>query len=243
MSADITLQVQRYQPGQRETAASSPYRVSYHVSVTEDTSVLSALQQIKEEQDPSLSFRWSCRMGICGSCGVMVNGQPKLGCGTLLRDYPQGAVIEPLAHFPVERDLIVDQSIFMAHLQAVEPYLQSTYQGTEPQRQTPAEVSRYRQYAGCINCGLCYSACPQFALNPDFLGPAALATAHRYNLDSRDQGKQSRVAKVNDKNGVWGCTFVGYCATVCPKGVDPAAAVNQGKVAAAQATLIGLFRG
>jgi fumarate reductase iron-sulfur subunit len=103
-------------------------------------------------------------------------------------------------------------------------------------------MARYQHYADCINCGLCYSACPQFGLNPEFLGPAALTLAHRYNLDSRDQGKQQRMPVLNQDNGVWGCTFVGFCSDVCPQKLDPAAAVNQGKVASATDMLTHKFQ-
>lgn len=180
----------------------------------------------------------------------MVNGIPKLGCKTFLRDYPDEIRIEPLAHFPVQRDLVVDMALFLEHLAAVKPYLieQDPVQTFDPGQaqphvQTPEQLARYRQFANCINCGLCYSACPQFGLNPEFLGPAALTLAHRYNLDSRDQGKRQRMAQLNRHDGVWSCTFVGFCSQVCPKHVDPAAAVNQGKVEAAKHTLIALFKG
>ena len=116
-------------------------------------------------------------------------------------------------------------------------------QAPETYQQSPEQLARYKQFANCINCGLCYSACPQFGLNPEFLGPAALTLAHRYNLDSRDHGKKQRMAELNRHEGVWSCTFVGFCSKVCPKHVDPAAAVNQGKVEAAKHTLIALFKG
>lgn len=234
------IQIQRYLPEQRH----EPYWQTFSVPVDESTSVLDALTYIKEEQDPSLSFRWSCRMAICGSCGVMVDGIPKLGCKTFLRDYKKSLKIEPLAHFPVEKDLMVDMDLFMEHLAAVKPYLINDQPNAEvTHRQTPAQLQKYRQFANCINCGLCYSACPQFGLNPEFLGPAALTLAHRYNLDSRDTGKQQRMPQLNRHEGVWGCTFVGFCSQVCPKNVDPAAAVNQGKVESAKSMIIGLFKG
>ncbi|MDG4813633.1 2Fe-2S iron-sulfur cluster-binding protein, partial [Hydrogenovibrio sp. 3SP14C1] len=100
-----------------------PYWQTYDVAVEESTSLLDALNHIKEQQDSTLSYRWSCRMAICGSCGVMVNGIPKLGCKTFLRDYPDEIRIEPLAHFPVQRDLVVDMALFLEHLAAVKPYL------------------------------------------------------------------------------------------------------------------------
>ena len=97
-------------------------------------------------------------------------------------------------------------------------------------------------FRSCINCGLCYAACPQFGLNPEFIGPAAITMAHRYNLDNRDHGKQSRMPILNGKNGVWSCTFVGYCSEVCPKHVDPAAAINQGKVESAKDYVISMLK-
>lgn len=233
------LSIQRYLPER----GSAPYWQDFEIPFDDSTSILDALNYIKEERDASLSYRWSCRMAICGSCGVMVNNTPRLGCQSFLRDYEGSLKIAPLAHFPVEKDLIVDMEPFLDHLAAVKPYLINdgrTGEGTF--RQTPAQMEKYKQFAGCINCGLCYSACPQFGLNPDFLGPAALTLAHRYNLDSRDQGKQQRMAQMNRKEGVWSCTFVGFCSEVCPTRVDPAAAVNQGKVESAKDMLIGIFK-
>ena len=232
-TAVMTVSVQRYRPEQDN----EPWLSHYEVPYSEDTSVLDALQYIKDELDPDLSFRWSCRMAICGSCGFMVNGVPHLGCKTFLRDYTE-VVIAPMENFSIERDLIVDISGFVEKLETIKPYiirddeseLDTSQPISEAFTQTPGQQSLYTQFSQCINCGLCYSACPQFGRNPDFLGPAALALASRYNLDSRDQGRDERLPFLNSEQGVWACTFVGYCSEVCPKSVDPAAAINQGKV-------------
>ena len=187
--------------------------------------------------DGSLSFRWSCRMAICGSCGVMINGVPSLGCHTFLRDLFPGPVrVEPLEHFPILRDLVVDQTGFLEHLAAVKPYLvppQARSLADGPRPQTPAQMARYYSQSQCINCLLCYAACPQFGLDPGFTGPAALALMHRYNADSRDAGWPVRREAANAEQGVWGCTLVGACSQVCPKGVDPAHAINQNKLTSA----------
>ena len=258
------IEVSRYDP----KFDSQPYLQRFSVPYDDTTSILDALQYIKEYLDSSLSYRWSCRMAICGSCGFMVNGIPKLGCKDFVRDYVAKApaadlkagkaivTIEPLAHFTIERDLMVNMDEFLSHLEAVQPYIiggtgASATVGvaaTDPaeqqvNRQTPAQMARYQQYANCINCGLCYAACPQFGLNPDYVGPAAIAIAHRYNLDSRDHGKAQRMDVLNTKDGVWPCTFVGFCSDVCPKGVDPAAAINQNKVESSKSMLIQLFKG
>jgi fumarate reductase iron-sulfur subunit len=197
-------------------------------------SVLQALQYIKDELDGTLSFRWSCRMAICGSCGMMVNGVPKLSCSTFLRDHLPGPVrIEALAHLPIERDLVVDLGPFIRKLEAIKPWLIPKARRTLEEGeylQTPAQLRRYEQFSACINCMLCYAACPQFGLDPDFTGPGVLALLHRYNADSRDGGRGQRMSILNAEEGVWSCTAVGYCSEVCPKQVDPANAVNQNKL-------------
>ena len=201
---------------------------------TDDMSLLQGLQHIKDHLDGSLTFRWSCRMAICGSCGMMVNGVPRLSCESFLRDLHPGPVrVEPLEHFPVVRDLAIDQRDFLAKLASVKPYLVPRPREAAEEAtflQTPQQMDEYYQYSQCINCLLCYAACPQYGLNPQFTGPAALALLHRYNADSRDAGKAERMKIVNAEEGVWGCTLVGYCSEVCPKGVDPARAVNQNKI-------------
>jgi fumarate reductase iron-sulfur subunit len=226
----VEIQVMRYQP----ELGSEPVWRSYWVPYTEDMSILQALQHIKDELDGTLSFRWSCRMAICGSCGMMVNGKPHLSCQTFVRDFLPGPVkIEALAHFPIERDLMVDVKRFVAKLESVKPWLiprEERALAHGEHLQTPQQMAQYEQFAGCINCMLCYAACPQFGLDNEFLGPGVLALLHRYNADSRDGGKAERMPMLSAQEGVWSCTAVGYCSQVCPKEVDPANAVNQNKV-------------
>jgi len=229
-SRSISIECLRFDP---QTDAQPSYR-TYEVPFTDEMSVLQGLQYIKDHLDGSLTFRWSCRMAVCGSCGAMLNGTPTLSCESFLRDYlPDGLRVEPLAHFPIVRDLVIDQSDFLRKLESVKPWIIASHprplaDGTY--RQTPAQMDEYYQYAQCINCLLCYAACPQYGLTPAFTGPAALALLHRYNADSRDAGTAERMEIVNAEDGVWGCTLVGYCSKVCPKGVDPAHAVNQNKI-------------
>jgi fumarate reductase iron-sulfur subunit len=236
----IQIEVLRYRPEQEDAPAWQRYSVPYAA----DMSVLQALQHIKDELDGSLGFRWSCRMAICGSCGMMINGAPALSCRTFLRDLLPGPVrIEALAHFPIERDLIVSVDGFVSKLGSIKPYLipkqpRSLAQGEY--RQTPRQLERYEQYSSCINCMLCYAACPQFGLSPGFTGPGVLALLHRYNADSRDGGQAERAEVMNAEDGVWSCTAVGYCSEVCPKGVDPANAVNQNKLNSAGDYLLRL---
>ena len=230
----IQIEVLRYRPEQE----SEPVGQRYTVPFTDDMSVLQGLQAIKDDLDGTLSFRWSCRMAICGSCGMMVDGKPRLACQTFLRDLLRGPVrVEALAHFPIERDLVVSVDGFVKKLESIKPYIIPA----EPRRldqgeylQTPEQVEQYEQFSSCINCMLCYSACPQFGLDPDFTGPAVLALLHRYNADSRDGGRAQRMPILGAEEGVWSCTAVGYCSEVCPKHVDPANAVNQNKVNSAK---------
>jgi fumarate reductase iron-sulfur subunit len=235
----IAIECLRYHPETDD----APRWQCYDVPFTDDMSVLEGLQYIKDQLDGSLTFRWSCRMAICGSCGAMVNGVPKLGCETFLRDYYPGPLrVEPLNHFPIVRDLAIDQSDFLRKLESVKPYLIGEPPARGTHLQTPQQMDEYYQYSQCINCLLCYAACPQYGLNDKFTGPAALALLHRYNADSRDAGKGERMQVVNAEDGVWGCTLVGYCSEVCPKGVDPARAVNQNKIESTKDYFFRFFR-
>lgn len=230
----ITLNVTRYRPGEDR----APRTQSFPVPFRKDWVVLDALNHIKDQIDGTLTYRWSCRMGVCGSCGMMVNGEPKLTCAAFLRDYyPREIHVEPLAHFPVIRDLVIDMSDFLDKLKSVKPWIIRKTEKPISQGeylQTPAELDAYKQFTQCINCMLCYAACPVYGLEPEFLGPAAIALGYRYNMDSRDQGKDERQRVLGSHDGVWQCTFVGECTEVCPKHVDPAAAIQRSKVDTAQ---------
>jgi len=229
MAETITLEVTRYDP-ERDAR---PALQNYDVPFRKDWVVLDALNYVKDRLDGSLSYRWSCRMGICGSCGMMVNGEPKLTCATFLSVYAPGPIrVEPLQYFPLIRDLVIDMTDFLAKLRKVVPWIVRE-DGREPEGeylQTPEQLDLYKQFSMCINCMLCYAACPVYGLDPLFTGPAAIALAQRYNLDNRDQGASERMDILAQHDGIWGCTFVGECTKVCPKHVDPAGAIQQYKV-------------
>ncbi len=226
----IKITVTRYNP---ETS-SEPFTQSYTIPYKEDMVVLDALNYIKNHVDGTLTHRWSCRMGVCGSCGMMINGDAKLSCATFLRDYYPGEVqVDPLAHFPVIRDLVIDMSDFMDKLVEIKPWIiRSEEKPLEEGEylQSPDELDLYRQFSMCINCMICYSACPVYGHDKSFLGPAAIALAHRYNMDSRDEGQDQRAEIIGSHEGIWECTFVGECTRVCPTHVDPAAAIQRTKV-------------
>jgi fumarate reductase iron-sulfur subunit len=233
MADTITLQVTRYRPEQD----TEPTVQEYDVPLRKDWAVLDGLNHIKDHQDGTLSYRWSCRMGICGSCGMTVNGEPKLTCATFLTDYDPGPVrVEPLSNFPLVRDLVIEIGDFLRKLPRVKPWIirgEDKPVADGEYLQTPEQLDAYKQYSMCINCMLCYSACPVYGLDPDFIGPAAIALAQRYNLDSRDQGASDRLDLLIHPDGIWGCTFVGECTRACPKDVDPAGAIQRYKLTAA----------
>ncbi|MBI4300094.1 MAG: succinate dehydrogenase iron-sulfur subunit [Chloroflexi bacterium] len=227
---DIILRVERYDPER----GPRPYAQSYRVPVRKGMMVLDALNYVRDELDSSLAFRWSCRMGICGSCGMMVNGMPKLTCQDPVDRYRVRAIrIAALDHFPVIRDLVSDISDFMEKLPNIQPWITRTEEkplSAGEYLQTPEERALYANHAACINCMLCYAACPVYGLDERFLGPAAIALAHRYNLDSRDQGEALRAPYLSLSHSVWECTFVGECSEVCPKHVMPAESIQREKL-------------
>jgi fumarate reductase iron-sulfur subunit len=225
-----TLEVFRYLPEQDAQPRYQTYTVPYR----EDWVVLDALNYIKDHVDGTLSYRWSCRMGVCGSCGMMVNGTPKLTCAAFLKDYyPNPIRVEPLANFPVIRDLVINLDDFLHKLKELKTWLipkEERPVSAGEYLQTPEQLAQYKQFSMCINCMLCYAACPVYGIEPRFLGPAAIALAQRYNFDSRDAGKKERAEVLASHEGAWECTLVGECTVVCPKHVDPAGAIQQAKL-------------
>ena len=225
----VELEVLRFNP---ETDAEPRFQ-RYSVPCMNEWVVLDALNHVKESIDPTLSYRWSCHMAVCGSCGIMINGEPKLACKAFLREYDGVIRVEPLANFPIQRDLVTVIDDFVNKLKRVKPYLipkEDPPAEAGEFRQSPAELKRYKQYTLCINCMLCYAACPEYGLVPKFIGPAAISLAHRYNEDSRDGGREERQQEIASNEGVWECSFVGACSEVCPEHVDPAGALQQIKI-------------
>jgi fumarate reductase iron-sulfur subunit len=229
MSEKKTFRITRFDPDRDE----APRTETYEIPVDPDWKVLDALNFIKDEIDGSLSHRWSCRMAVCGSCGMMVDGKPTLTCKKALSEYGSEISVEPLANFPVVRDLVVELDGFMEKFESVKPWIirakeRAVEEGTH--RQSQAELEEFKQFSMCINCMLCYSACPVVANEPEFIGPAAIALGHRYNLDSRDEGAHERNEIFRGEGSVFSCSYANECSEVCPKSVDPAAAVNQAKI-------------
>ncbi len=166
----------------------------------------------------------------------MVNGTPELSCKVFVRDLPQPIRVGPLSNFPVVRDLVIELDSFIEKLKSVKPWIIRKVEKDLDHGeylQSPDQLERFKQFSMCINCCLCYAACPVLALEPDFIGPAAIALGFRYNQDSRDEGEAERFDILAGPDGVWHCSYANECSEVCPKHVDPAAAVNRAKLTSA----------
>lgn len=206
---------------------------SFEVPVQRWTTVLEALLYAKSYLDSSIGIRYSCRMASCGSCGMKINGIPRLACYTKISEL-EGSTItcEPLANFPLIRDLVTDFSQFFNHHKKMQPYIHNENSDMTDSKkliefkQSVEEVDKYLQFSYCIKCGLCYSACPTVATDTKFPGPQALSQAYRYYADTRDNDTKERLNIVDEKHGIWRCHFAGSCSTVCPKGVDPALGIQ-----------------
>ena len=199
---------------------------TFKVPIHKGTTVLDALLYIKDRLDESLTFRHSCRMGICGSCGININGKPMLACYTQVLDLATDSLLlEPLPNMPVIRDLIVDiQKFFDTYrdtkMMLIKP--DEELQKTEEFIQTPADLKKFWDLSLCTKCSICYSACPA-AIDARFLGPAALTANYRFISDSRDQGCSERLDQMADN--IWLCTQCNSCTLFCPKEVGCANAL------------------
>lgn len=227
----VTFEVLRYNPGDGGT----PRLQEYTVPVTKGMTVLDGLNWIKENKDRTLSWRSSCRMGVCGSCGMFINGLPRLACNNqIVHLHSDRVTIKPLPNYDVIRDLVPDlEKLFDKH-RSVKPYLirkdrAEQNHPTGEYFQSEEELVNYIQFAYCIKCGLCLSACPTAATSENYKGPQSLTQGWRYILDSRDEGADERAGEIYSEHGVYRCHFAGACSQVCPKGVDPALAIQMAK--------------
>ena len=227
-SRTITLRIARENPG----AGEGREIASYQVPVEKWTTVLDAILDVKKHLDHSVGVRYSCRQATCGSCGMMINGRPRLACFTKIDELGSDTItVEPLRNFPVVRDLAVGfEGLFDGH-RRIKPFIVGDGADTVPEDagervQSPEDLERFVQFSGCIKCGLCNAACPTMATDTSFIGPQALAQAYRYMADSRDGGRDGRLRVIDDSHGIWRCHFAGSCSQVCPKGVDPAMGIQ-----------------
>ncbi len=225
---EITFRVRRFNPD----TDTVPHWDEYCLHVHDGMTVLEALHQLKAEQTPNLAYRSSCRMGVCGSCGMFVNDLPMLACQTQVLHLGTDVVtVAPLPNYPTVKDLVPDLEPLIQKHAAIKPFIIFTNQAEidEPTGefiQTPEERESISQFTHCIKCGLCLAACPTVATDPEFLGPQALAQAYRYSADNRDCGLKERLVAIDIFHGPYQCHMAGACSQACPKGVDPAFAIQ-----------------
>ena len=223
----LQVSIYRFNP---ETDA-APQMQEYQVETGgKDLMVLDVLEMIKAEHDASVTYRRSCREGVCGSDGLNINGKNGLACITPLSDTVKKnkLVIRPLPGLPVVRDLVVDMSLFYAQYEKIEPYLQNNSPAPAIERlQTPEDRAKLDGLYECILCACCSTSCPSFWWNPDrFIGPAGPLQAYRFLADSRDQATEERLANLDDPFSVFRCHGIQNCVNVCPKGLNPTRAIG-----------------
>ena len=223
----LQVSIYRFNP---ETDAAPQMQEYQGETGGKDLMVLDVLEMIKAEHDASVTYRRSCREGVCGSDGLNINGKNGLACITPLSDTVKKnkLVIRPLPGLPVVRDLVVDMSLFYAQYEKIEPYLQNNSPAPAIERlQTPEDRAKLDGLYECILCACCSTSCPSFWWNPDrFIGPAGLLQAYRFLADSRDQATEERLANLDDPFSVFRCHGIQNCVNVCPKGLNPTRAIG-----------------
>jgi len=223
--AKRTFQIYRYNP---DTDA-KPYMQTIEVELDgSERMLLDALVKLKQI-DPTLSYRRSCREGICGSDAMNINGKNGLACLINMRTLPGTIVLKPLPGLPVIRDLIVDMTLFFQQYHSIKPYLINDTRPPEKERlQSPEEREVLNGLYECILCACCSTSCPVFWWNPDkFVGPAGLLQAYRFIADSRDEGTSERLDNLEDPYRLFRCTTIMNCVDVCPKSLNPTAAIGK----------------
>ncbi len=223
---DVALKIWRYNPetGERELTR-------YEVEAPEWACLLDVLDIIKDQVDGTLAYRKSCRMMICGSCGMRMDGAAVLACKERMKPIVEAGrepVVSPMGNLPVIKDLVVDMSPFWQKILAIKPWLEPGYLEPEEEKEfrvSQAQMNVIHKEALCINCGCCVSECNSMESDPEFLGPAALAKGMRFVGDARDQATVERLEAYNEEHGIWDCTRCYFCQERCPKGVDPRDAI------------------
>ncbi len=219
------FEIYRYDPDKDQR----PYMQTLSVELDEhDTMVLDAITRIKYHIDDTLSYRRSCREGVCGSDAMNINGKNRLACVTNLNELEEPIVLRPLPGLPVVRDLIVDMTQFWKQYHSIKPYLVNNSIPPEKERlQTPEEREHLNGLYECILCACCSTACPSYWWNPDkFVGPAGLLQAYRFIADSRDEAMGERLYNLRDAYRLFRCRTIMNCTDVCPKNLSPAAAIS-----------------
>ena len=222
---DVALKIWRYDPDSGERALKN-----YEVEAPEWSCLLDVLDLIKDQVDGSLAYRKSCRMMICGSCGMRMDGRAVLACKERMKPIVESGhvpVISAMGNMPVLKDLVVDMSPFWTKIKNMKPWLETGYEEIPDKEfiHSQEEMNPIHKEALCIMCGCCVSECNSMESDPEFMGPAALAKGFRFVGDARDQADVERLNILNEEHGIWDCTRCYFCNERCPKGVDPRDAI------------------
>jgi len=226
MAMQVGLKIWRYnsETGERQLQ-------EYEVDAPEEATLLDVLDIVKDRHDGTLAYRKSCRMMICGSCGMRMDGAAVLACKTRMYDIAQAGrvpVISAMGNLPIVKDLVVDMDPFWAKFKAMRPWLRPGYEEPPGGKEfivTQREMNVIHKESLCINCGCCVSECNAMESDPEFLGPQALAKGMRFVGDPRDADEVDRLEDYNSEHGIWECTRCYFCNERCPKGVDPRDAI------------------
>ncbi|KAL1928333.1 hypothetical protein VTP01DRAFT_2689 [Rhizomucor pusillus] len=227
-----TFEIYRWNP---DKPTEKPYLETYKVDLNQcGPMVLDALIKIKNEQDPTLTFRRSCREGICGSCAMNIEGGNTLACiSKINRDVSKPVKVYPLPHMYIVKDLVPDLTNFYKQYKSIEPYLKQT-KGPEPGKENLQSIEDRKKLDGlyeCILCACCSTSCPSYWWNQEeYLGPAVLMQAYRWMIDSRDQFGPQRREKLQNKMSLYRCHTIMNCSKTCPKGLQPGAAIAKIKL-------------
>ena len=226
--------------GGQRTARWDEFTVSYESSLT----VLEALFSIQERQDGSLAFRYCCRASICGSCAMYINGRYRLACQTNVRHLNDRLItVEPMPHMPLVKDLVCDMSDFFAKYEYVKPWLIRSSQNPEKEIvQSEKQRKKLDMPIDCILCGCCYSSCPSVWGEQNYLGPAALLKAYRFEVDSRDEARKERLPFFDNERGAYRCHTITNCVEACPKELNPTEGIQWLKLAAVRRRLFGRWK-
>ncbi len=223
----VQFSIYRYNPENDK----KPYMQDYEIKLKggADAMLLTVLERLKFEQDATLSFRRSCREGVCGSDGMNINGKNGLACVTAIDTLKSPIVLRPLPGLPVIRDLIVDMQQFIEQYKRIKPYIVHNDQAPAKEYlQSPEERAKLDGLYECILCACCSSSCPSYWWNPDkFVGPAGLLQAFRFIVDSRDEGREQRLDDLKDPFSLFRCRSIMNCTSVCPKNLNPTKAIGE----------------
>jgi succinate dehydrogenase / fumarate reductase iron-sulfur subunit len=235
--SEARFRIKRFDPASEAPARYDTFVVPYEVSLT----VLEGLFAIQERQDGSLSFRYCCRAAVCGSCAMYINGRYRLACQTNVRHLPDALItVEPMPHMPLVRDLVCDMTGFFEKYEYIKPWLLRNSQDPEKEiAQSPKERRKLDMPIDCILCGCCYSSCPSVWGEQNYLGPAALLKAFRFEVDTRDEARKERLPRFDNERGIYRCHTITNCVEACPKELNPTEGIQWLKGAAVRRRLFG----